>query len=682
MDNKRKALLIVIASLLVLTISITFAYYSAVVQGTGNVNAEASANTAVIGEVEFNGENTFDTTNIGRDIYPGFIGVQIFTIEPYKDGTGIYEIDLQATVPSQFGSDIRLTIYKTSDTTNNNIESEDGTLTIVNNNYTKQDVLTMNGVLEKAYEGILTTTSEEVLEQVKFVIENDSFTTPTVTPDGYYTYYAVYEYLDNGDQNNQQGLNFSSKITVKYVTESEYNGASYITSLVANATKGSLAVIDNGVEYDTDGETELCTKTMAYDDYGNLRYVGENPCNYVSFNGEQTILADEYQFYADNYVSQSYDSLDDCENQVNQNGGKIGDSLQCKYNEDTTKYDLVLNGFLSQLGNFHSLSDCQSNSIVKVFSQSIPGGCRVNGNKTGVGGWRIIGIVDGKLKLIRNNKIGDYSWDSSSIDINKGAGISQWGESGEYKGADLMKLLNPGYENNMDSLYTNCVWNSSISGYQCTLVSESSLVSNSLYWNRGLGNCYNSWYNSYVSCDFRETGLTSDSKSMIDNHVWFLGTNDGIVYDYKNISAKAFYELERSNNTSKICASGNYCADSVERTTVWQGYIGLVSPSDIGFAVGGDVRTNCLENTYLYRYSYSDCHFNDWLINFDEIWSILPTASSTANSVGFYVTDYGDVIDTHLSGGKGIYPSLFLKSEVKISGGDGTPTNPYTLSLN
>ena len=139
MNNKKYGLTLLIISILVVTIGITYAYYSASVQGTGNTNATTSARTATLGEVEFYGEDTFDTTNIGRDIYPGFIGVQKFTIGPYSDGHGVYEIDLEANVPTAFNNDIKLTIYKTSDATNNNIDSEEGSLTVSNNRYVKQD---------------------------------------------------------------------------------------------------------------------------------------------------------------------------------------------------------------------------------------------------------------------------------------------------------------------------------------------------------------------------------------------------------------------------------------------------------------------------------------------------------------------------------------------------------------
>ena len=60
--------------------------------------------------------------------------------------------------------------------------------------------------------------------------------------------------------------------------------------------------------------------------------------------------------------------------------------------------------------------------------------------------YRIIGVFDNKLKLIQNESIGEYSWDTSVSTINGGKGINQWAPSGNYEGADLMRLLNPGYE--------------------------------------------------------------------------------------------------------------------------------------------------------------------------------------------------------------------------------------------
>ena len=85
------------------------------------------------------------------------------------------------------------------------------------------------------------------------------------------------------------------------------------------------------------------------------------------------------------------------------------------------------------------------------------------------------GVFDGKIKLIRSSVIGDYSWDTSASTENSGNGYNQWGENGNYKGADLMKLLNLGYSDNTDL-------NSS---------GTSIKVNNSLYYNAGSGTCYN-----------------------------------------------------------------------------------------------------------------------------------------------------------------------------------------------
>ena len=329
------------------------------------------------------------------------------------------------------------------------------------------------------------------------------------------------------------------------------SATSVIARLAGNAT--STDVIDNG------SDASGCTNTLAYDDYGNLRFVGANPCNYVTFNGETA-------------------------------------------------------------------------------------------------GWRIIGVIDNKVKLIRNESIGDFSWDTSASGVNGGYGINQWGESGTYKGADLMKLLNPGFDTNLaeDS-----------SGNQIS----GTYVNNSLYWNGQSGNCYNSQSNAYTTCDFTSTGLTSEAKSMIANTTWHLGsqgTNNVTTSGNGLGTSKKFYEYERSSNTGKICTSGSYCNDTVARTTEWEGYIGLMSPSDYGYAVGGSV-DNCMSNDWLHKGTYQ--------------WTMSPRAYSTYAYYVFYVRSTGNVYSTGAITANGVRPSLNLTSGVRING-DGTPNAPYTLSLN
>ena len=124
--------------------------------------------------------------------------------------------------------------------------------------------------------------------------------------------------------------------------------------------------------------------------------------------------------------------------------------------------------------------------------------------------YRIIGVfkdvelADGTkkdlVKVIRNDSIGNLSWDSSSSSVNNGGyGINQWGESGTYTGADLMKLLNPGYGNNTDF----------------DSESNSILINNSLYYNSGSGTCYSAGYKEDMDCNFENIGLSSNEMYIV-----------------------------------------------------------------------------------------------------------------------------------------------------------------------
>ena len=276
--------------------------------------------------------------------------------------------------------------------------------------------------------------------------------------------------------------------------------------------------------------------------------------------------------------------------------------------------------------------------------------------------WRIIGTMkdvdDGtgnkedRVKLIRTSSIGSYSWDTSESSVNDGRGINEWSQ------ADLMKLLNPGYE------------------------SES--VGGSLYWNNQSGKCYYSNNNGTTSCNFTSTGIKDKLKTLISDAVWNTGANDDKTYTYNNIITSKFYELERSSNTCKICSSGDYCNDTVERTTTWTGKVGLMYPSDYGYATSGGSTTDraaCL-NKELYNWSdssVSDCKNNDWLINSSYQWTISPYADSSRANLAFLVGSGGTVNPSYAFTDFAVLPVVYLTSSVGIESGDGSSGNPFTL---
>ena len=284
--------------------------------------------------------------------------------------------------------------------------------------------------------------------------------------------------------------------------------------------------------------------------------------------------------------------------------------------------------------------------------------------------WRIIGVMkdvdDGtgnkedRVKIIRSTSIGNYSWDTIESSINGGFGVNEWSQ------ADLMKLLNPGYE------------------------SES--VGGSLYWNNKSGTCYNDSKNTTTSCDFTNTGIKEKLKNMLGNAVWNTGSPGDAVWIFSSEGlAKHFYTYERSENTGKTCTSGTYCTDTVARTTTWTGKIGLMYPSDYGYATSGGSgvdRATCL-NKELCEWYYNDantvdCVNNDWLINFDysqyySQWTLSPVDDGISGYRMFYVAYSGDVHDSDAYENLGVRPVGYLLPSVKISSGTGSESDPFTL---
>ncbi len=261
------------------------------------------------------------------------------------------------------------------------------------------------------------------------------------------------------------------------------------------------------------------------------------------------------------------------------------------------------------------------------------------------------GTKETRLKVIRSEGIGSFSWDTSSSRVNNELGINEWSQS------KIMKLLNPGYEK------------------------ES--VGGSLYWNNQSGTCYNNRKNGTTACDFTSSGLSLDTKRIIGKTLWQMGSN-GTEASANNIKTTKFYEFERSSNTGKICTSGDYCNDTVERTVTWEGYIGLMSPSDYGYATSGGVTTNrdaCLTQTLGSWRNLSDCKTNDWLYNSSTgCWTLMPVADSSYPSYVFLVSSSGHVDDCYSYNSELILPVVYLLPNIKITNGDGSIDDMFTIT--
>ncbi|MBR1748550.1 MAG: hypothetical protein IJ743_01995 [Bacilli bacterium] len=567
MGKSQKYFIGLLVAVVSLVTGISYAYFSATFSNLGD--RETSITAATMGSLKLTAS---EATYTSGSQYPGDMAIQKFAVEPIQVGKGVYELDLTGVLPSAFGSDIEIQLYKSIDTTE--VTIRDGELTQTGSNFSRVDTLITNG-LTPVYTGSLKN-GLNILYQEDFEVINDAGTLKVrenSTSESYskYTFYLVYNYKNNGNQNAQMGSTFGGTISGKLILH-KTTAAEEVLALAGDADSTLTDIIDNG------SDASGCTSTLAYDDYGNLRYVGANPCNYVTFNDET---------------------------------------------------------------------------------------------------WRIIGVFDNQLKMVRSQSIGNYSWDTSQSGVNSSFGINQWGESGEYTGADLMKLLNPGYEDNLDN--TSIFYQSDYSYYD----DGDKIVNNSLYWNRGSGICYNNLQNVYTSCDFSATGLKESSKSIIDYHLWNIGSPGSTdVFTGDNGLTRKFYEYERSSNFG--CST---CTALSNRTATWNGYVGLIYISDYGYAVGGADRSTCLSSqSYLIdEFSSSNCAANNWLKLGSSIWTLSPY-----NDVDVHQENMLFIANTYSPSVKymqpytaySIYPSVYLISSAEFLGGNGSTTNPYTLKVN
>ncbi len=274
--------------------------------------------------------------------------------------------------------------------------------------------------------------------------------------------------------------------------------------------------------------------------------------------------------------------------------------------------------------------------------------------------WRIIGVMnnitnldnggqkESLVKIIRADSIGSYSWDSSASGINNGNGVNEWSQ------ADIMKLLNPN-----------------------TVYSGTPAIGESLYWNRGSGSCYSSSREANTTCNFTSIGINEEAKNKIAKVRWNTGTF--ATYSTSKWTASATYEAERgSHNGKEQCASngGNNCNDTVQRTTTWDGYVGLMYPSDFGYAVGGSVRNTCLGKS-MYSYDEGSCNTNDWLFTSSYTWTMTPSPYPSNAYYVFFVNSSGCVSYYNAYYAGGVQPVVYLSSSVKIIDGNGEKGTPF-----
>lgn len=265
--------------------------------------------------------------------------------------------------------------------------------------------------------------------------------------------------------------------------------------------------------------------------------------------------------------------------------------------------------------------------------------------------WRIIGVFDGKIKLIRNESIGDMTYDNDEEDTYLKS-ISSYSDSNK-----VVKKLSNNEKNKRKSvkfIVSGGPGKIDAQGENDYSTSSLQKILNNYYYN-------SKNYSGNSSYTFTNIGIKNDvTRNIISSNNYYLG---GIQYEV-NYNVNKIYQEERSTEVY----DGN--------ATTWTGKLAIPYPSDYGYAVD---LNKCSKSLNLYNDAV--CISNNWMssISTSEIWLLNPRTdtSNQSSSIVSNKISFSPVDDK-----KAIFPTLYLDSKLTIKSGSGTSSSPYQLSVN
>ena len=158
--------------------------------------------------------------------------------------------------------------------------------------------------------------------------------------------------------------------------------------------------------------------------------------------------------------------------------------------------------------------------------------------------------------------------------------------------------------------------------------------------------------NTYLNGTYYN-GLNSTAQSQIVAKDWGIGA---VTYDTNNLATQI----------------------TNENATKWNGKVALATVSE--YIRSNSNKSRC-GSFSLNNDNYSSCVNTGWMdtIAVSYWWMLSPYAGYSYYSFG--VRSNGSVDGSHVNlGNQAVRPAVYLSSEVKITGGNGSQNNPYTLA--
>ena len=431
------------------------------------------------------------------------------------------------------------------------------------------------------------------------------------------TSYTLYIWIDGENYTNPNTM-MNKTFSFKLHADGEgavmkgYTAADYITDLYTEAAKET--VTNNSITYNTApsvslmndrlGGTITATKELKAWQSSNTQEHLNNP------KSESECLTNFNNIFncSTNYTAMGFNNQTDCENKytedvLNQGRQEICSKSMGEFPDDTAG------------GNIRYYGASPDNYIYFNCETYPDTNCEL---------WRIVGVFNGKLKIVRNYRLhSGLSWDNDKNNDDTSTGFDwDWAE------ASLQKLLNEKYYNG-------------------------NKVGTITYYNRN----YNG-DSSSVTLNMSNVGIKNDStRSFISEEKWYFGATE------LNAFVEEAYAAERSGNVCETCGSA---------ISTWNGKIALLNVSDTGYSY--DFKSCLDRKTSDYK---SDC--NDWLkdIYKDNSFWLLNYNTGTGN---FTFDGYGVSGQYYSNRTYGVVPTLYLNSDISIVRGTGKSDNPYLIS--
>ena len=621
--NKKLAIVSVLIAIIVTSVGVAFGYF--IWNSTSDTN------------ISFTVEGAIVELSDGKDI----TGANLMPVASYTTGG---DNVIQKDIKVKLKSEVKDTVTVDFKLKINSIDSG------LNNSSFKYNLVNASGTSVKS--GTFETSKAgDTISLLTLSTEDNSLT----TSESNYTFYVYIDGASGDNPSSMQNQSFDFSFDVTGTNSSMERITNNAAKFVQNLDDGSTGDSGSGVykvHHDAISAENSATgeEIPATDDY---RYYGPNPNNFILLPDMDAIDGKLCT-----YDGHEVDSRSDCTTIYKQDMGDgnyvyLDEYIENKF-PSTVQYgtwDSDNNKCVDNSGWDVETTNTYNGAVTKEVCEKM---LLVNGNSRFYVG-RIL------------NKVGNGEYKSTQTGLYRIIGSIY----DEYEKGYRLKIVKAiPLTDGTTSLwgYNPGNWGPATNGTYSDNLTEGNglkvLLNSGAWWNKNVSTFHDYKNETDFSIDFSDFGISSSAKKIINRSRFYFGGEP-----YTPVSN--IYNMERGM-TSIV--------------SYWDGYIGLMYPSDYIMTVGG----NCYNGSNI-----SGCDHKNWIASsmskyyrdseFYHEHLITPYNGNLYTVFDIVYNSYGtsvymDMTSTGSDYASLIRPTLYLSKDVSIVSGDGTISNPYQVS--